>query len=95
MKAKKVIWYGETPPKDSEGRPIKNAIFDKRIKKIAIGEDVSGLVKDKGVEKRMEDDGIIAKEIDPILASRAAEDKKAEDERKVKKISEGEGKAAK
>ena len=62
MKAKKVIWYGQTPPKDSEGRPIKHAIFDKRVKRIPIGTDVSELVKDKDVKARMEADGIIAKE---------------------------------
>ena len=89
MKANKVIWYGNTPPKNDKGEIVKDAVFDKRIKRIGVGEDVSGIVKDKGVKARMLKDGIIAEKVDPAKEAKAKEDEKSL--KKVAKISGGEG----
>ena len=76
MKAQKTIWYGGVPPMNEKGEYEKHAIFDKRIKRIAIGTDVTSEIKDRGVLRRLQGDKLVANEVDPVLAQRAKQEDK-------------------
>ena len=87
MKANKQIWYGNVPPKNSDGTYQKDAVFDRRVKRIAIGDDVSKLVTDEGVKQRMIDSGHIAKEVPEERVLRGKEEVESLDERVTPMIS--------
>lgn len=84
MKAKKVIWYKKETPKDDNGKYIKEAIFDKRIKKIGLNEDLPDeLTKQGDVKKRLLENGSAVEASDASLM--AAAEAQKEIDAKMKK----------
>ena len=79
MKAKKVIWYKKETPKDKDGNYVKEAVFDKRIKKISLNDDLpEELVKQADVKKRLLENGSAVEETDAALMEAAEKQKEAD-----------------
>ena len=79
MKAKKVIWYKKETPKDKDGNYVKEAVFDKRIKKISLNDDLpEELVKQADVKKRLLENGSAVEETDAALMEAAEKQKDAD-----------------